>query len=66
MKKHFNKKLIMTKEDDGDFENSTKCWICVNGYVHCDVKVRHQEAVVRRCSVEKVSQNFAKFTGKLN
>ena len=28
MKKHFNKKLIMAKEDDEDFENPTKCWIC--------------------------------------
>ena len=27
MKKHFNKKLVMTKEDDENFENSTKCWI---------------------------------------
>ena len=25
MKKHFNKNLAMTKEDDEDFENSTKC-----------------------------------------
>ena len=29
MKKHFNKKLVMTKEDDENFENSTKCWICI-------------------------------------
>ena len=25
MKKHFNKEFVMTKEDDKDFENSTKC-----------------------------------------
>ena len=25
MKKHFNKELVMTTEDDEDFENSTKC-----------------------------------------
>ena len=25
MKKHFNKEPLMTKEDDEDFENSTKC-----------------------------------------
>ena len=25
MKKHFNKELVMTKEDSKDFENSTKC-----------------------------------------
>ena len=30
----------MTKEDNEDFENSTKCWICDNDYVDSDVKVR--------------------------
>ena len=30
MKKHFNKELVLTKEDDEDFENSTKCCICGN------------------------------------
>ena len=41
MKKHFSKKLVMTKEDD-DFESSTKCWICDNLYVEGDVKVKDQ------------------------
>ena len=27
MKKHFNKELVMTKEDNEKFKNSTKCWI---------------------------------------
>ena len=40
MEKHFNKELVLTKEDDEDFENSTKCWICDNDYVVNDVKVR--------------------------
>ena len=40
MKKHFNKELVMTKEDNEDFENSSKCWICNNDYVDNDVKVR--------------------------
>ena len=40
MKKKFNKELLMTKEDNKDFENSTKCWICDNDYIDCDVKVR--------------------------
>ena len=40
MKKHFNKKLVMTKEDNEDFKNSTKCWVCDNGYIDNDVKVR--------------------------
>ena len=28
IKKHFNKKLVMTQVDDEDFENSNICWIC--------------------------------------
>ena len=38
-RKHFNKKLVMTKEDDEDFKSSIKCWICENVYVEGDVKV---------------------------
>ena len=30
MKKHFNKELVMTKEDNEDFKNSIKCWVCAN------------------------------------
>ena len=30
----------MAKEGNEDFKNSTKCWICDNGYVDNDVKVR--------------------------
>ena len=30
----------MTKEDNEDFKNTTKCWICDNDYVDNDVKVR--------------------------
>ena len=29
-KKRFNKELVMTKEDNEDFKDSTKCWICDN------------------------------------
>ena len=36
--KHFNIKLVMTKEGDKDFENSTKCWICDNVYVDGGLK----------------------------
>ena len=38
-KKHFKKKLVMTKKEDEDFENSTKCWICDHAYVEGNVKV---------------------------
>ena len=45
-KKHFNKKLVMTKEDNGDFKKSTKCWICDNDYVDKDVKIRDQYHII--------------------
>ena len=40
MKKHFNKKLVMTKKTNEDFENSTICWIFDNACFDGDVKVR--------------------------
>ena len=54
IKKHFNKELVMTKEDDEYFENSIKCWICVNVYVNGDVKVRdhcHITGKYRDCNI---------------
>ena len=33
-------KHAMANEDNEDFEISTKCWICDNNYIDCDVKVR--------------------------
>ena len=41
MKKYFNKELGMTKEEDEDFENSSKSWICDNVYAEGVFKVRH-------------------------
>ena len=41
MKKHFNKELVMTKEGNENFKDSTKCWICDEDYVNKDVKVRN-------------------------
>ena len=40
MKKHFTKELVMTKQDNEDFKNSAKCWICDNDCIDTDVKVR--------------------------
>ena len=40
LKKRFNKELVMTKEGNENFKNSAKCWICDDGYVGNDVKVR--------------------------
>ena len=41
IKKHFNKELVMTNEDNKDIKNSTKCWICDNDHVDNGVKVRY-------------------------
>ena len=51
MKKHFNKKLVMTNEDNEDFENSTKCWIGKNNSsvqrdCNINVKLNHKIPVV--------------------
>ena len=35
-----NKKLVMTKEHNEIFMNSTKCWIFDTDYIDTDVKVR--------------------------
>ena len=40
MKKYFNKELVMTKEDNEDFESSTKCWVWDNDFIDGDVQVR--------------------------
>ena len=40
IKRYFKKELVMTKEDNEDFKNSTKCWICDNDYINSDVKVK--------------------------
>ena len=59
MKKHFNKKLIITKKDDEDFENSFKYWFSDNAFVDGDVKVRDhcivtgkfRNSVYRDCNI---------------
>ena len=37
MKKRFNKELVMTREDNEDFTNPSKCGICDNDYADNDV-----------------------------
>ena len=59
MKKHFNKELVITKDDNNNFNDSTKCWVCDNDYVNKDVKVRdhchvngkYRRSVHRDCNV---------------
>ena len=59
MKKHFNKDLLMAKEDNEGFEKSANYWICDNDYIVGDVKVRdhchntgkYRDSVHRDCSI---------------
>ena len=46
--KHFNKDAVMAKEDNENFKNSTKCWICDNDYIDNDVKVRDHCHITRK------------------
>ena len=39
-KEYFDKEPVKTKEDDENFESSTKCWICDNTFVKSGIKVR--------------------------
>ena len=48
MKNYFDKDLLVTKEDNEYFKNSTKCWICNNDYVDNDVKVRDHSDITRK------------------
>ena len=41
----------MTKEDNENFKNSTKCWICENDYIDNDVKARHHCQITGKCRV---------------
>ena len=55
----------MTKKDDQDFENFTKCWYCDNVYADGDVKVRehyhntgiYRGSAHRNCNI-KVKLNY--------
>jgi len=42
MKKHFNKPLIMTAENERDFQNRTSCYICGEEYSDGDQFVIHK------------------------
>ena len=60
MKEYFNKELAITKQDDEDFENSTKCWFCDNVYVdgnvksrvHCHMTGKYRGSAHRDCNIK--------------
>ena len=42
MKKHFNKNLIISEEEEQQFQSSNICWICKNVIDDNNEKVRDQ------------------------
>ena len=40
IKKHFNKNLVMSVEDERRFQSSNECWICNKSFTDEDKKVR--------------------------
>ena len=65
MKEHFSKKLVKTKEDNQNYERSTKCCICDNTFVkgddkvmdHCQITGKYRGTAHKYCNV-KVSLNY--------
>ena len=49
IKKHFNKNLVMSIEDEERFQLSNKCWICNKLFVAEDNKVRDYDHVTGKC-----------------
>ena len=45
MKKHFNKNLIMSEEEEQKFQLSNTCWICKKLIDNDDEKVRNHSQV---------------------
>ena len=55
IEKHFNRSLVMKEDDEKDFGESNKCWICGRLYAEKDTRVRDHDHVTSkwRCSAQK-------------
>ena len=53
--KNYNIEIVMTKKDNEDFENLTKCWISDKAYFDSNVKVRDHCYITGkyRCSAHR-------------
>ena len=49
MKKHFNKNLVMTENEERLFQQSNNCWICKKVIDNDDEKVRDHCHVSGKC-----------------
>ena len=58
VKKHFNKELVMTNENNENFKNFTNCWICDNDYIdtdvrdHCHIFRKYKGSAHRDCNIK--------------
>ena len=67
LKKHFNKQLEITEEEEIEFKRSDSCYICGDKYKPCDVKVRdhcHITGKYRGSAHQKCNINY-KLTEKI-
>ena len=60
MKKHFNKNLIMSEEEEEQFQSSNTCWICEKLSDDDDKKVRDH------CHITGKSKNTAHWSCNIN
>ena len=60
IKKHFNKNLVMTAEQNEEFERSNICWICGKLTEVGDNKVRD------RCHITKIYRGPAHWSHNVN
>ena len=53
MKKHFNKEIVMAKQENQDFMSSIKCWICDKVKVrdHCHITEKDRDSALKDCNV---------------
>ena len=67
MKKHFNKELVMTKENNEHCMNSNKCWTCDKNYIdnyvkvrdHCHITGKYRGSTHRDCNINlKLNQKI--------
>ena len=60
IKKHFNQPLIMTTENELDFQNSTTCYICEKEYSdkdkpvrdHCHITGKYRGSAHNSCNLQ--------------
>ena len=60
LNKHFNKNLIMSEEEEGQFQSSNTCWICKKLIDDDDEKVRHHRHITGKFRDQShLSPNFS-------